>query len=43
MSNDSWENSPEYDTWVQSGERDEDRSHYYNLWNKRVQTELLKG
>jgi|LakMenE07Oct09ns_1017277.scaffolds.fasta_scaffold13680_2 hypothetical protein len=33
---DSWENSPEYQAWVDSGERYEDKSYYYNLWDRRV-------
>ena len=36
MSDNSWENSPEYDAWIESGGRDEDYSDYYNKWDRRV-------
>lgn len=36
MSDQSFESSPEYDDWVESGGRDEEYSDYYNKWNRRV-------
>ena len=36
MANDSWENSPEYDDWIESGGRDEDYDYYYQKWARRV-------
>lgn len=31
-----FEQSPEYDDWIESGGRDEDYSRYYNKWHRRV-------
>lgn len=36
MSDNSWENSQEYEDWIESGGRDEDYSYYYNKWDRRV-------
>lgn len=33
-----FEDSPEYDDWIESGGRDEDYSYYYNKWERRVRT-----
>lgn len=33
----SFENSPEYDAWIESGGRDEDYSYYYEKWHRRTQ------
>lgn len=33
---DSFENSPEYDDWIESGGRDEDYEYYYNKWQRRT-------
>lgn len=33
----SFEHSDEYDDWIESGGRDEDRSEYYNKWHRRTQ------
>ena len=38
MSNAEFKNSPEYDEWIESGARDEDYSHYYNKWARRVRS-----
>ena len=38
--NEKFENSPEYDDWIEeTGGRDEDRSEYYNKWERRVRRE----
>lgn len=42
MSN-SWENSPEYEEWIESGGRDEDYSYYYNKWDRRVNRNASKA
>jgi len=36
MSAETFENSPEYDEWIESGGRDEERSEYYNKWHRRT-------
>jgi hypothetical protein len=33
-----FEDSPEYEDWIESGGRDEDYSHYYNKWERRMRT-----
>lgn len=35
---DGFEGSPEYDDWIESGGRDEDRSYYYQKWQRRVRS-----
>lgn len=41
--NEKFENSPEYDDWIEeTGGRDEDYSDYYNKWHRRVQRENAK-
>ncbi len=37
---DSFENSPEYDNWIESGGRDEDYEYYYNKWQRRTRWPL---
>lgn len=36
MSSNRWEDSPEYEKWIEKGGRDEDYSYYYNKWDRRV-------
>ena len=31
-----FEQSPEYEDWIESGGRDEEYSYYYNKWDRRV-------
>lgn len=35
---DGFEGSPEYDDWIESGGRDEDRSYYYQKWQRRLRS-----
>lgn len=40
---DRFEDSPEYEDWIQeTGGRDEDHSEYYNKWERRKRTESLR-
>lgn len=36
MSNNSWENSPEYEAWIEAGAKDSEYSYYYAKWERRV-------
>lgn len=31
-----FQDSPEYEEWIESGGRDEDYSYYYNKWERRT-------
>lgn len=41
MSGNGFQGSPEHQDWIESGGRDEDESHYYNKWNRRMEKELM--
>ena len=40
MASERFENSPEYDEWMENaGGRDEDRQFYYEKWQRRVRSQ----
>lgn len=39
MAAERFEDSPEYDEWVQNGGRDEEHDEYYQDWHRRMRRE----
>jgi hypothetical protein len=43
MSEETFENSPEHDEWIETGGRDEEYSEYYQAWARRIRIEDIEN